>query len=142
MTISITNFQLHSSLPSLAEINRLSIPAKVAVRLIRINRKLEALHSDFTATAKKIGETYGDKDASGEFIPDQSNVFGVKLRDTEKVNSEYGDLLRSQVTIDEEPILIEALGDVKISVVTLATLDWLLKDELPVEPSTQPVART
>lgn len=102
------------------------IPAKAAYWLSRATDQLQSELKAFETARFKLIEKWGERDAGGELI-NTDNQF--KITDTEAFTKEYDEIASQEFEIKYEPIFIESLGDINVSVKTLMGLGRLLKDD-------------
>lgn len=108
----------------LIKLVKLELPIKTSYKLSKILKKVGQELADLEEERVKLVKKYGDQD-------DESQ--SIQVKDSEKYEEfarEFGELLQEEITLDFDPISIDALGDeATFSPAELAALEMLFKDE-------------
>lgn len=118
--ITIKLGELKGITKGLEEILGKELPIKPAYWFGKLTKNIQQEVHLFEAARRKLIEKHGQRDADGKLVTENNRYM---FTDTEAFNAEYNELANTDVEIDFKPILLDSLGDVKISPITMIGLE-------------------
>lgn len=100
-----------------------SLRGRVAFKVARLLKKLEAELTTFNDTRVKLIESYAKKDAEGNYITNDKNEYQFDQDNANKFVEEINKLLLEELEIDANPILIEEIEDLDFTPAEMAVLE-------------------
>jgi hypothetical protein len=126
--------ELDTILMSLKSFINKEIPIKTTYTLSKLLRNLESEYKILIERRNDFINKYAERDDKGKIVLSDYNESGdkqVKIKEglTEECYKKLDELYSIEVEIDFEPINIELLGDINISLKDLLVLDRFIKNE-------------
>ena len=117
--MKVSLFEVYSSVSVLNKLVDLALPAKSSYKFVKIMRKFNEELKMLEEERQKLINKYGQE---------KDGVVTVEEKNKETFLKEFGDLLETQIEVDWEPISIDALGSVEISVAEITKIQFLFRD--------------
>lgn len=126
--IRVTREQLLISERGLSVLSGEKLPISVAFKLNGIIKQVAEKLQETEQVRQDIIAKYADKDEAGETIVDkETNMVHFSDENRDKFQSEMETLFSDICEISGDPIDVELLGDVSISLADLSTIEPFLK---------------
>lgn len=117
--MKVSLFEIYSSVGVLNKLVDLPLPAKSSYKFVKIMRKFNDELKILEDERQKMINKYG-KEREGTVIVEEHN--------RELFLKEFGDLLETQLDVDWDPISVDSLGDVELSVAEITKIQFLFRD--------------
>lgn len=109
--IELTVQEMIDSIPTLRELSNKQLKSKVAFRVARLLKAVQAESETFETARINLIKLYGAKDENGELkVDDKGNTF-INPDEISQFNNELNDLLNNVITINGDKLSLEDLGD-------------------------------
>ena len=95
---------------------------RVAFKVARLLKKLEAELTTFNDTRVKLIESYAKKDEEGNYVTNDKNEYQFDQDNANKFVEEINKLLLEELDVDANPILVDEIEDLDF---TPAEMDML-----------------
>ena len=121
--INITLEQLLNSAEALKKLSMQSLKARPAYMTAKLIKAADTEISNFNEIRMNLIKKYGEKDASGELILDENQnvrIYPDKLND---FNNEINELLKTNVEINTNKILLTDIEEIKFTPNEIAQLE-------------------
>ena len=96
---------------------------RVAFKVARLLKKLEAELTTFNDTRVKLIESYAKKDEEGNYITNDKNEYQFDQDNANKFVEEINKLLLEELDIDANPILVDEIEDLDFTPAEMAALE-------------------
>ena len=106
--MKVSLFEIYSSVGVLNKLVDLSLPAKSSYKFVKIMKKFNDELKILEDERQKLINKYG--------------------QNKEAFLKEFGELLETQIDVDWDPISIDALGSVELSVAEITKIQFLFRD--------------
>lgn len=113
--------------PVLQQLANTEMPARDSFTVLRLLKIIDKEYETIEATQRKMLETHGERDESGNFMPDGYGGVIIKSDSTKAFADEMDQLLKTKVALEATPLKLEMLDKLKL------TPNQLLKMEEFVE---------
>lgn len=117
--MKVSLFEVYSSVSVLNKLVDLSLPAKSSYKFVKIMRKFNDELKMLEEERQKLINKYGEE---------KDGVVSVDEQNKQTFLKEFGDLLETQIEVDWEPISVDALGSVELSVAEITKIQFLFRD--------------
>jgi hypothetical protein len=122
--IQISFSDIENIINSLTVLTKEKLLIKTAYKLVKLLKQVEEEYKIFTEQRTKIINEYAEKDEQGNIIFDKdTNSIPIKKEFVNRCEIELKELYQITCDIDFSPILIDDLGEVKVSMEVLYVLD-------------------
>lgn len=122
--ITIKLGELKEIIEGLNEILEKELPVKPAYWFGKLAKMIKKEMSDFEDARLNLVKKYAIKDENGNFIIEDNRY---KLTDNTAFETEFMELISTEIDIDFIPVSIDQLGDVKVSPVVMIGLDKFIE---------------
>lgn len=109
--IELTVQEMIDSIPTLRELSNKQLKSKVAFRVARLLREVQAESETFETARVNLVKLYAAKDENGEIKTDENGNTYIEQDKIEEFNKELRDLLDNTITINGDKISLDDLGD-------------------------------
>jgi len=109
--IELTVQEMIDSIPTLRELSNKQLKSKVAYRVARLLREVQAESETFETARVNLIKLYGAKDENGNLKTDENGNTYIEQDKITEFNSELTDLLTNKITINGDKLNIDDLGD-------------------------------
>ena len=109
--IELTVQEMIDSIPTLRELSNKQLKSKVAYRVARLLREVQAESETFETARVSLIKLYGAKDENGNLKTDENGNTYIEQDKIAEFNSELTDLLTNKITINGDKLNIDDLGD-------------------------------
>ena len=109
--IELTVQEMIDSIPTLRELSNKQLKSKVAYRVARLLREVQAESETFETARVNLIKLYGAKDENGNLKTDENGNTYIEQDKIAEFNSELTDLLTNKITINGDKLNIDDLGD-------------------------------
>lgn len=109
--IELTVQEMIDSIPTLRELSNKQLKSKVAFRVARLLREVQAESETFETARINLVKLYGAKDENGELKADENGNTYIEQEHVAEFNSELTDLLNNKITINGDKLSLDDLGD-------------------------------
>lgn len=109
--IELTVQEMIDSIPTLRELSTKQLKSKVAYRVARLLREVQAESETFETARVNLIKLYGAKDENGELKADENGNTYIDKDYVADFNSELTDLLNNKITINGDKLSLDDLGD-------------------------------
>ena len=117
--MKVSLFEIYSSVGVLNKLVDLALPAKSSYKFVKIMRKFNEELKMLEEERQKLINKYGkEKDGTVTVSDENKDTF---LR-------EFSDLMETQIDVDWEPISVDALGEIELSVAEITKIQFLFRD--------------
>jgi hypothetical protein len=99
------------SIPTLRDLSNKQLKSKVAFRVARLLREVQAESETFEAARINLVKLYAAKDENGEIKTDENGNTYIEQDKIEEFNKELRDLLDNTITINGDKLSLDDLGD-------------------------------
>ena len=96
---------------------------RVAFKVARLLKKLEAELTTFNDTRVKLIESYAKKDEEGNYVTNDKNEYQFDQDNANKFVEEINKLLLEELDVDANPILVDEIEDLDFTPAEMAALD-------------------
>ena len=96
---------------------------RVAFKVARLLKKLEAELTTFNDTRIKLIETYAKKDDEGNFVTNEKNEYQFDADNANKFVEEINKLLLEEIDIDANPILVDEIEELDFTPAEIVALE-------------------
>ena len=96
---------------------------RVAFKVARLLKKLEAELTTFNDTRVKLIESYAKKDEEGNYVTNDKNEYQFDQDNANKFVEEINKLLLEEIEIDANPILVNDIEDLDFTPAEMAMLE-------------------
>ena len=96
---------------------------RVAFKVARLLKKLEAELTTFNDTRVKLIESYAKKDEEGNYVTNDRNEYQFDQDNANKFVEEINKLLSEELDIDANPILVDEIEDLDFTPAEMAALE-------------------
>lgn len=96
---------------------------RVAFKVARLLKKLEAELTTFNDTRIKLIESYAKKDEEGNYVTNDKNEYQFDQDNANKFVEEINKLLLEELDIDANPILVDEIEDLDFTPAEMAALE-------------------
>ena len=96
---------------------------RVAFKVARLLKKLEAELTTFNDTRVKLIESYAKKDEEGNYVTNDRNEYQFDQDNANKFVEEINKLLSEELDIDATPILVDEIEDLDFTPAEMAALE-------------------
>lgn len=107
--ITVKMSELLNSTETLQSLAQKSLKAKLAFQVGRMLKAADKEIQDFNETRMKVITKYGEKDENGELITDENNNCKIDPNSAAAFNTEFNELLNSEIEINANKIKVEDL---------------------------------
>lgn len=109
--IELTVQKMIDSIPTLRELSNKQLKSKVAFRVARLLREVQAESETFETARVNLVKLYAAKDENGEIKTDENGNTYIEQDKIEEFNKELRDLLDNTITINGDKLSLDDLGD-------------------------------
>ena len=109
--IELTVQEMIDSIPTLRELSNKQLKSKVAFRVARLLREVQAESETFETARINLVKLYGAKDENGELKTDENGNTYIEQEHVAEFNNELTDLLNNKITINGDKLSLDDLGD-------------------------------
>lgn len=109
--IELTVQEMIDSIPTLRELSNKPLKSKVAFRVARLLREIQAESETFETARINLVKMYAAKDENGEIKTDENGNTFIEPNEIATFNSELTDLLNNRITINGDKLNLDDLGD-------------------------------
>lgn len=109
--IELTVQEMIDSIPTLRELSNKQLKSKVAFRVARLLREVQAESETFETARVNLVKLYAAKDENGEIKTDENGNTYIEQDKIEEFNKELRDLLDNTITINGDKLSLDDLGD-------------------------------
>ena len=109
--IELTVQEMIDSIPTLRELSNKQLKSKVAFRVARLLREVQAESETFETARVSLIKLYGAKDENGNLKADENGNTYIEQDKVAEFNSELTDLLTNKITINGDKLSLDDLGD-------------------------------
>ena len=95
---------------------------RVAFKVARLLKKLEAELTTFNDTRVKLIESYAKKDEEGNYVTNDKNEYQFDQDNANKFVEEINKLLLEELDVDANPILVDEIEDLDFTPAEMAAL--------------------
>ena len=103
----------------LKNILEVKLPIKIAYKLNKLAKKLQAETAGYNELRVKLVKELGEK------TDEKTDIWQVKTENLQEFSDKINELFKTEVEIDFEPLNIEVLGDISIEPKNLPS--WLFE---------------
>ncbi|MBR6253559.1 MAG: hypothetical protein IKR04_06985 [Clostridia bacterium] len=96
---------------------------RVAFKVARLLKKLEAELTTFNDTRVKLIESYAKKDEEGNYVTNDKNEYQFDQDNANKFVEEINKLLLEELDVDANPILVDEIEDLDFTPAEMAALE-------------------
>ena len=96
---------------------------RVAFKVARLLKKLEAELTTFNDTRVKLIESYAKKDEEGNYVTNDKNEYQFDRDNANKFIEEVNKLLSEELQIDANPILVDEIEELDFTPAEMAVLE-------------------
>lgn len=96
---------------------------RVAFKVARLLKKLEAELTTFNDTRVKLIESYAKKDENGNYVTNDKNEYQFDRDNANKFIEEVNKLLSEELQIDANPILVDEIEELDFTPAEMAVLE-------------------
>ena len=96
---------------------------RVAFKVARLLKKLEAELTTFNDTRVKLIESYAKKDEEGNYVTNDKNEYQFDQDNANKFVEEINKLLLEELDIDANPILVDEIEELDFTPAEMAVLE-------------------
>ena len=96
---------------------------RVAFKVARLLKKLEAELTTFNDTRVKLIESYAKKDENGNYVTNDKNEYQFDRDNANKFIEEVNKLLSEELQIDANPILVDEIEELDFTPAEMAILE-------------------
>jgi hypothetical protein len=101
--------------PVLQQLANTEMPARDSFTVLRLLKIIDKEYETIEATQRKMLETHGERDESGNFMPDGYGGVIIKSDSTKAFADEMEQLLKTKVTLEATPLKLEMLDKLKLT---------------------------
>lgn len=101
--------------PVLQQLANTEMPARDSFTVLRLLKVIDKEYETIEATQRKMLEAHGERDESGNFIPDGYGGVVIKSENTKIFAEEMEQLLKTKVTLEVMPLKLELLDKLKLT---------------------------
>jgi hypothetical protein len=101
--------------PVLQQLANTEMPARDSFTVLRLLKIIDKEYETIEATQRKMLETHGERDESGNFMPDGYGGVMIKSDSTKAFADEMEQLLKTKVTLEATPLKLEMLDKLKLT---------------------------
>lgn len=101
--------------PVLQQLANTEMPARDSFTVLRLLKIIDKEYETIEATQRKMLETHGERDESGNFMPDGYGGVIIKSDSTKAFADEMEQLLKTKVTLEAMPLKLEMLDKLKLT---------------------------
>lgn len=105
-----------------------SLRGRVAFKVARLLKKLEAELTTFNDTRMKLIESYAKKDENGNYVTNDKNEYQFDQDNANKFVEEINKLLLEELDIDANPILVNEIEDLDFTPAEMALLEPFIEE--------------
>ena len=109
--IELTVQEMIDSIPTLRELSSKPLKSKVAFRVARLLKAVQAESETFETARINLVKMYAAKDENGEIKTDENGNTFIEPSEIATFNSELTDLLNNKITISGDKLNLDDLGD-------------------------------
>lgn len=117
--MKVSLFEIYSSVSVLNKLVDLPLPAKSSYKFVKIMKKFNDELKILEDERQKLINKYGEE---------KENAVTVKNENKETFLKEFTELLETQIEVDWEPISVDSLGQVELSVAEITKIQFLFRD--------------
>ena len=109
--IELTVQDMIDSIPTLRDLSNKQLKSKVAFRVARLLREVQAESETFETARINLVKLYAAKDENGEIKTDENGNTYIEQDKIEEFNKELRDLLDNTITINGDKLSLDDLSD-------------------------------
>jgi len=109
--IELTVQEMIDSIPTLRDLSTKPLKSKVAFRVARLLKAVQAESETFETARINLVKMYAAKDENGEIKTDENGNTFIEPNEIATFNSELTDLLNNRITINGDKLSLDDLGD-------------------------------
>jgi hypothetical protein len=117
--MKVSLFEIYSSVGVLNKLVDLALPAKSSYKFVKIMKKFNDELKMLEDERQKLINKYGEE---------KDGVVSVLEKHKEDFLKEFSELLETQIDVDWDPISIDSLGNVELSVSEITKIQFLFRD--------------
>ena len=117
--MKVSLFEIYSSVTVLNKLVDLALPAKSSYKFVKIMKKFNEELKILEDERQKLINKYGQEKEGTVTVQEQNKEAFLK---------EFGELMETQIDVDWDPISIDALGSVELSVAEITKIQFLFRD--------------
>lgn len=101
--------------PVLQQLANTEMPARDSFTVLRLLKVIDKEYETIETTQRKMLETYGERDESGNFMPDGYGGVIIKSDSTKAFADDMDQLLKTKVALEATPLKLEMLDKLKLT---------------------------
>lgn len=101
--------------PVLQQLANTEMPARDSFTVLRLLKVIDKEYETIEATQRKMLEAHGERDESGNFMPDSHGGVIIKSDNTQIFAEEMEQLLKTKVSLEVAPLKLELLDKLKLT---------------------------
>ena len=121
--MKVTLKEIVESQEAMRALSNKSLRGRVAFKVARLLKKLEAELTTFNDTRTKLIESYAKKDEEGNFVTNDKNEYQFDQENANKFVEEINKLLLEELDIDANPILVDEIEELDFTPAEMAALE-------------------
>ena len=121
--ITVTLKDIVESQEAMRALSEKPLRGRVAFKVARLLKKLEAELTTFNDTRIKLIEAYAKKDEEGNYITNDKKEYQFDQDNANKFVEELNKLLLEELEIDANPILVDEVEDLDFTPAEMAMLE-------------------
>lgn len=128
--MKIKIFQIRQFMNIYEKIKNTTLPIKIGYKLAKIAAKCQEEMDIYQSQLNKIIQEYGARDENNQLIPTEGGD-GIKIKEDkiQECQEKLNELSTLEVEINEDPISIEALDNLELSLSEVEGLSSFLSEE-------------
>lgn len=126
--ITVTLRDIVDSQEVMRALSNKSLRGRVAFKVARLLKKLEAELTTFNDTRMKLIENYAKKDENGNYVTNDKNEYQFDQDNANKFVEEINKLLLEELDIDANPILVDEIEDLDFTPAEMAILEPFMEE--------------
>ena len=121
--ITVTLKDIVESQEAMRALSEKPLRGRVAFKVARLLKKLEAELTTFNDTRIKLIEAYAKKDEEGNYITNDKKEYQFDQDNADKFVEELNRLLLEELEIDANPILVDEIEELDFTPAEMAMLE-------------------
>lgn len=112
--------QIYNSIEALNRLSEMALPVSISYKLVKLIKQLSNEVDSLEKLREKLIKKHGKPDETGNITVSDENK--------QEFLNEFTTLLNTKITLDFEPISLDSIKDLTMSVSDMGRLDFIFKD--------------
>jgi len=112
--------EVYNSIESLNKLSEMQLPLPISYKLVKLLKQLSNEIEAIEKLRQKLIKKHGKEDETGNITVTEENK--------QEFLNEFSALLNTKINIDFDPIPLDSIKDITMSITDMSRLDFIFKD--------------